>query len=130
VHRRIGEPLGLLERRSHRPVRYVANNFYTRDDDTLVHDFFHVVTDNRNNGDPCTCNQTPQTQTESVAYGTTPAQLHPSHHPLGSDFAVVAVRDLGTFGSTYYWASGSSVDEAVAGGPGVLPPAPSTIRAP
>jgi hypothetical protein len=92
------------------PVRYVADNFYTRDDDTLVHDFFHVVTDNRNNGDPLhTCNQTPQqTQTESAAYGTTTGSnyIRPTIRS-DRDFSLWwPSESSGTFGEAhvYYWA--------------------------
>ncbi len=92
------------------PVRYTTNNFYTRDDNTLVHDFFHVVTDNRNNGDSLhNCNDTPQrTDTESAAYGTTTGSnyIRPTIRS-DRDFSLWwPSESSGTFGeaNTYYWA--------------------------
>jgi hypothetical protein len=92
------------------PVRYTSSNFYTRDDNSLVHDFFHVVTDNRNNGDPLhTCTQTPQnTLTESAAYGTTSGSnyIRPTLRN-DRDFSLWwPSESSGTFGEshTYYWA--------------------------
>ena len=91
------------------PIRYTAENFYTRDDDTLVHDFFHVVTDNRNNGDPLdTCSATPQsTDTESAAYGTTSGTnyIRPTIRS-DRDFSLWWPAEVsGTFGEAhaYYW---------------------------
>lgn len=92
------------------PNRYTNSNFYTRDDNTLVHDFFHVVTDNRNNGDPLhTCNDTPvATQTESAAYGTTSGSnyIRPTRRS-DRDFSLWwPAESSGTFGEAhvYYWA--------------------------
>lgn len=92
------------------PIRYTSNNFYTRDDNTLVHDFFHVVTDNRNNGDALhNCNATPQrTDTESAAYGTTSGSnyIRPTRRS-DRDFSLWWPSEgSGTFGEahTYYWA--------------------------
>jgi hypothetical protein len=92
------------------PNRYTNTNFYTRDDNTLVHDFFHVVTDNRNNGDSLhTCNDTPvATQTESAAYGTTSGSnyIRPTRRS-DRDFSLWwPSESSGTFGEShvYYWA--------------------------
>ena len=91
------------------PIRYVANSFYTRDNDTLVHDFFHVVNDNRNNGDPLhSCGETPQqTQTESAAYGTTSGSnyIRPSIRSDRNFSLWWPSEGSGTFGEAhvYYW---------------------------
>ena len=45
--RRWGYTNGALDQ----PYQVVSENFYTRDDNTLVHDFFHVVNDERMGGD-------------------------------------------------------------------------------
>lgn len=53
--RRWGYPGGDLQS----PRQYVSENFYTRDNNNLVHDFFHIVTDGRGGGDPeVTCTST------------------------------------------------------------------------
>ena len=92
------------------PIRYVSNDFYTRDNDTLVHDFFHVVNDNRNNGDPLhSCGATPQqTQTESAAYGTTSGSnyIRPSIRSDRNFSLWWPSEASGTFAEAhvYYWA--------------------------
>lgn len=92
------------------PIRYTSSNFYTRDDNSLVHDFFHVVTDNRNNGDPLhACTETPQnTSTESDAYGSTSGSnyIRPTLRS-DRDFSLWWPSETsGTFGEAhiYYWA--------------------------
>jgi hypothetical protein len=91
------------------PVRYNSTNFYTRDDNTLVHDFFHVVNDNRNNGDSLhNCSDTPQqTQTESAAYGTTSGSnyIRPTRRSDRDYSAWWPGESSGAFGEThvYYW---------------------------
>jgi hypothetical protein len=92
------------------PNRYTTGNFYTRDDNTLVHDFFHVVNDNRNNGNALdTCTATPaNTLTEGNAYGTTSGSnyIRPTRRSDRNFLLWWPSEQSGTFGEShvYYWA--------------------------
>ncbi|MCA9555754.1 MAG: hypothetical protein KC933_37330 [Myxococcales bacterium] len=86
-----------------------TTGLYTHDDDTLVHDFFYVMNDDRNDGGTGTCTQTAvDGLTTPAAYGTTTGAnfIRPT---IRSDrnFALWAPSTtLGSFGEghVYYWA--------------------------
>ena len=55
------------------PTEVTSTDIYTHDDNTLVHDFFYIVNDDRNDsGSADLCGSTPKdTRTTAAAYGTT-----------------------------------------------------------
>jgi hypothetical protein len=86
-----------------------ASNIYTHDDNTLVHDFFYIVNDDRNDGGDGTCTSTGKdTRTTPNAYGTTTSSeyVRPTRRP-DRDFSLWEPGDSrGSFGEAhvYYWA--------------------------
>jgi hypothetical protein len=91
------------------PTLRTAFNFYTRDSDSLEHDFFYLANDNRSN-DPQleTCGATPKDSfTASGAYGTetSATYIRPTQHN-DRDFSLwPPSHAMGTFGEghVYYW---------------------------
>lgn len=104
--RRWGYPSGNLQA----PRQYVSENFYTRDNNNLVHDFFHIVTDGRGGGDPetnCTSTST-DTLWYEQAYDTSsgssyvrPTSRNDRDFSLWQPYSVA-----GSFSeaNSYYWA--------------------------
>ena len=89
--------------------RVVSTNIYTHDDNTLVHDFFYLVNDNRTNGTLTTCGSTPvDGKTAGAAYGTTTSATY-VRPTIRNDrnFALWNPKGAkGTYGEghVYYWA--------------------------
>ena len=90
-------------------VRVDSSNIYTHDDNTLVHDFFYIVNDDRNDGGDGTCGDTPRdTRTTPNAYGTTTSTdwVRPTRRG-DRDFSLWEPgAPKGSFGEAhvYYWA--------------------------
>lgn len=89
-------------------VQYDTSSFYTRDDNTLVHDFFYVMNDERGGGTQATCTETSSdTLWRDDAYGTnTGADWVRATRRSDRDFSLWGPS--GTMGSfsesnTYYW---------------------------
>ena len=92
------------------PSQYVASDFYTRDDNTLVHDFFHIVNDERGGGDPqVVCTETDKdTLWYEQAYDTTTGSsyVRPTRRN-DRDFSLWYPHNpSGSFSesNSYYWA--------------------------
>ena len=91
------------------PVRYTSSNFYTRDDNSLEHDFFWVMNDNRTWGTLGSCSAiSPTTDSVVDAYGTSTgtSEIRPTLRN-DRDFSLWDPgADKGTFGEShvYYWA--------------------------
>lgn len=92
------------------PSQYVSDGFYTRDDYTLVHDFFHIGNDERGGGDPqVTCTETGKDSLwYEQAYGTTTGTSYVRPTRRGDrDFSLWYPSNLsGSFSesNSYYWA--------------------------
>jgi hypothetical protein len=90
-------------------VATIDSNIYTHDDNTLVHDFFYIVNDDRNDGGTGTCTSTPRnSSTTPNAYGTTTSAEYVRPTRRGDrDFSLWEPNDpKGSFGEAhvYYWA--------------------------
>jgi len=91
------------------PQRVDTSNVYTYDDNTLVHDFFYVVNDDRNDGGTGVCGDTsPSSNSTPNAYGTTTSTeyVRPTRRS-DRDFSLWnPSAPKGTFGEShaYYWA--------------------------
>jgi hypothetical protein len=86
-----------------------TTGLYTHDDDTLMHDFFYMANDDRNNGGTGTCNATPIAgNTTPLAYGTTNSATHIRPTVRGDrNFSLwLPSAPLGSFGEghVYFWA--------------------------
>ena len=90
------------------PFQVVTNNMYTRDDNTLVHDFFYTANDQRTNGSLTSCSQTssPTTWT-SAAYGVNNSSTYIRHtHRSDRNFSLWSpAAESGTFAEShnYFW---------------------------
>ena len=91
------------------PERVTTTNVYTHDDNTLVHDFFYLVNDDRNDGGTGTCSDTsPASNSTPDAYGTTSSSeyVRPTRRS-DRDFSLWNPKaPKGSFGEAhvYYWA--------------------------
>jgi hypothetical protein len=90
-------------------TQVVSSGVYTHDDNTLVHDFFYMLNDDRNDGGNGTCSATaiPSNSTPA-AYGTTTSTDHirPTRRS-DRDFSLWTPDTAeGSFGEShaYYWA--------------------------
>jgi hypothetical protein len=85
------------------------SGIYTHDDNTLVHDFFYVVNDDRNDGGTGNCSATsPDSGSTPAAYGTTTSAtyIRPTRRS-DRDFTLWEPSSVeGSFGEShvYYWA--------------------------
>lgn len=101
---------GYLRGDLNNPSQYVESGFYTRDDLTLVHDFFHIVNDERGGGDPqTTCTETGQNSLwYEDAYGTQTGSSYVRPTRRGDrDFSLWYPHNpSGSFSesNSYYWA--------------------------
>lgn len=91
------------------PVAVNSTNIYTHDDNTLVHDFFYIVNDDRNDGGDGMCGDTPRdTRSTPDAYGTTTSAEYIRPTRRGDrDFSLWQPgAPRGSFGEAhiYYWA--------------------------
>lgn len=87
----------------------IDSNFYTHDDNTLVHDFFYLVNDDRNDGGTGDCNDTPTTSSSTPdAYTSTsdPDYVRPTRRPDRNFTLWRPKAAKGSFGESqvYYWA--------------------------
>lgn len=91
------------------PTQILSTGIYTHDDNTLVHDFFYLVNDDRNDGGTGVCSETsPASNTTPNAFGTTTSAeyVRPSRRS-DRNFALWLPRaSKGPFGEghVYYWA--------------------------
>lgn len=89
-------------------TQVTSTGIYTHDDNTLVHDFFYLVNDDRTNGTLSTCGLTPTaTQSAAAAYGSTTSSTY-VRPTLSStrDFSLsTPSASQGAFGEShmYYW---------------------------
>lgn len=92
------------------PSQVVATNFYTRDDNTLVHDFFYMMNDDRFGGDPQgTCTDTTRdTPWTEAAYDTHTGSsyVRATRRPDRIFSGWTPHATAGSFAETnsYYWA--------------------------
>lgn len=91
-----------------RPFQVVSKNFFTRDDNTLQHDFFFTVTDERGSGGTSTCNDTfRSTRWRSGAYGKTNGSQFIRHtHRSDRNFSLWSpAASSGSFQEShaYFW---------------------------
>jgi len=91
------------------PVAVDSTDIYTHDDNTLVHDFFYIVNDDRNDGGDGMCGDTPRdTRSTPNAYGTTTSTEYVRPTRRGDrDFSLWQPgAPRGSFGEAhiYFWA--------------------------
>ncbi len=91
------------------PSQVTTTNLYTHDDNTLVHDFYYLVNDDRNDGGTGVCTDTsPDSNSTPNAYGTTGSTEYVRPTRRGDrDFSLWRPKAAkGPFGEghAYYWA--------------------------
>lgn len=91
------------------PNRIITTNVYTHDDNTLVHDFFYLVNDDRNDGGTGVCSDTsPDSNSTPNAYGTTNSAeyVRPTRRGDRNFTLWNPQAPKGSFGEShvYYWA--------------------------
>lgn len=91
------------------PVQTVSPGMYTRDDNTLRHDFFYMANDNRGEGTLGACNEQDgfTSQWNASAWGDDDSEEFIRHtHRADRDFSLWSPADAsGSFGesNTYFW---------------------------
>jgi hypothetical protein len=91
------------------PTQVLTTGVYTHDDNTLVHDFFYLVNDDRNDGGTGVCSETsPDSNSTPNAYGTTTSSEYVRPTRRGDrNFSLWLPRaPKGPYGEghVYYWA--------------------------
>ena len=89
--------------------RVITTGVYTHDDNTLVHDFFYLVNDDRNDGGTGACTATsPSSDSTPNAYGTTSSSeyIRPTRRSDRNFTLWDPQAPKGSFGEShvYYWA--------------------------
>jgi hypothetical protein len=88
------------------PAEVTLDRHLYHDDNTLVHDFFYMMNDDRNDGGDGTSPRRRGTRTTPNAYGTTTSTSISARRTSDRDFSSGSRRPGGSFGEAhvYYWA--------------------------